>query len=195
MDARNLLDKIQEDAKADAQKTVADAKERALNLQKASDKRMDDLEASYKRRFQTESVALEERLERMGDLEAKKNRLQKQRELIDLAFENAKEGVRSLPQDSLLAFFVSQAVKTATGDETVLLGRSSDFLGDNFIDTLNQELVKAGKKGQLKKGQATVEGTGFVLESGGVLYDCTLEKLIDAERLTCEKQVADILFG
>ncbi|HHT15336.1 MAG TPA: hypothetical protein GXZ86_05605 [Clostridiales bacterium] len=195
MDARNLLDKIQEDAKADAQKTVADAKERALNLQKASDKRMDDLEASYKRRFQTESVALEERLKRMGDLEAKKNRLQKQRELIDLAFENAKEGVRSLPQDSLLAFFVSQAVKTATGDETVLLGRSSDFLGDNFIDTLNQELVKAGKKGQLKKGQATVEGTGFVLESGGVLYDCTLEKLIDAERLTCEKQVADILFG
>lgn len=195
MDARNLLDKIQEDAKADAQKTVADAKERALNLQKASDKRMDDLEASYKRRFQTESVALEERLERMGDLEAKKNRLQKQRELIDLAFENAKEGVRSLPQDSLLAFFVSQAVKTATGDETVLLGRASDFLGDNFIDTLNQELVKAGKKGQLKKGQATVEGTGFVLESGGVLYDCTLEKLIDAERLTCEKQVADILFG
>lgn len=195
MDARNLLDKIQEDAKADAQKTVADAKERALNLQKASDKRMDDLEASYKRRFQTESVALEERLKRMGDLEAKKNRLQKQRELIDLAFENAKEGVRSLPQDSLLAFFVSQAVKTATGDETVLLGRASDFLGDNFIDTLNQELVKAGKKGQLKKGQATVEGTGFVLESGGVLYDCTLEKLIDAERLTCEKQVADILFG
>lgn len=195
MDARNLLDKIQEDAKADAQKTVADAKERALNLQKASDKRMDDLEASYKRRFQTGSVALEERLKRMGDLEAKKNRLQKQRELIDLAFENAKEGVRSLPQDSLLAFFVSQAVKTATGDETVLLGRSSDFLGDNFIDTLNQELVKAGKKGQLKKGQATVEGTGFVLESGGVLYDCTLEKLIDAERLTCEKQVADILFG
>jgi vacuolar-type H+-ATPase subunit E/Vma4 len=195
MDARNLLDKIQEDAKADAQKTVADAKERALNLQKASDKRMDDLEASYKRRFQTESVALEERLKRMGDLEAKKNRLQKQRELIDLAFENAKEGVRSLPQDSLLAFFVSQAVKTATGDETVLLGRSSDFLGDNFIDTLNQELVKAGKKGQLKKGQATVEGTGFVLESGGVLYDCTLEKLIDAERLTCEKQVADILFS
>lgn len=195
MDARNLLDKIQEDAKTDAQKTVADAKERALNLQKASDKRMDDLEASYKRRFQTESVALEERLKRMGDLEAKKNRLQKQRELIDLAFENAKEGVRSLPQDSLLAFFVSQAVKTATGDETVLLGRSSDFLGDNFIDTLNQELVKAGKKGQLKKGQATVEGTGFVLESGGVLYDCTLEKLIDAERLTCEKQVADILFG
>ncbi len=195
MDARNLLDKIQEDAKADAQKTVADAKERALNLQKASDKRMDDLEASYKRRFQTESVALEERLERMGDLEAKKNRLQKQRDLIDLAFENAKEGVRSLPQDSLLAFFVSQAVKTATGDETVLLGRASDFLGDNFIDTLNQELVKAGKKGQLKKGQATVEGTGFVLESGGVLYDCTLEKLIDAERLTCEKQVADILFG
>lgn len=195
MDARNLLDKIQEDAKTDAQKTVADAKERALNLQKASDKRMDDLEASYKRRFQTESVALEERLKRMGDLEAKKNRLQKQRELIDLAFENAKEGVRSLPQDSLLAFFVSQAVKTATGDETVLLGRSSDFLGDNFIDTLNQELVKAGKKGQLKRGQATVEGTGFVLESGGVLYDCTLEKLIDAERLTCEKQVADILFG
>lgn len=195
MDARNLLDKIQEDAKTDAQKTVADAKERALNLQKASDKRMDDLEASYKRRFQTESVALEERLKRMGDLEAKKNRLQKQRELIDLAFENAKEGVRSLPQDSLLAFFVSQAVKTATGDETVLLGRSSGFLGDNFIDTLNQELVKAGKKGQLKKGQATVEGTGFVLESGGVLYDCTLEKLIDAERLTCEKQVADILFG
>ncbi|MGI6700348.1 MAG: V-type ATP synthase subunit E [Christensenellales bacterium] len=195
MDARNLLDKIQEDAKTDAQKTVADAKERALNLQKASDKRMDDLEASYKRRFQTESVALEERLKRMGDLEAKKNRLQKQRELIDLAFENAKEGVRSLPQDSLLAFFVSQAVKTATGDETVLLGRSSDFLGDNFIDTLNQELVKAGKKGQLKKGQATVEGTGFVLESGGVLYDCTLEKLIDAERLTCEKQVADILFS
>ena len=195
MDARNLLDKIQEDAKTDAQKTVADAKERALNLQKASDKRMDDLEASYKRRFQTESVALEERLKRMGDLEAKKNRLQKQRELIDLAFENAKEGVRSLPQDSLLAFFVSQAVKTATGDETVLLGRSSDFLGDNFIDTLNQELVKAGKKGQLKKGQATVEGAGFVLESGGVLYDCTLEKLIDAERLTCEKQVADILFS
>jgi vacuolar-type H+-ATPase subunit E/Vma4 len=195
MDANNLLNKIQEDAKAYAQATLADAKEKAQELEKASDKRIADLEASFKARFQSESVALEERLKRMGDLESKKDRLQMQREIIDLAFENAKEDVRSLSKESLLSFFISQAVKVAKGDETVLLGRASGFLDDSFIDTLNQELVKAGKKGQLKKGEGNVPGTGFVLESDGVLYDCTLEKLIDAQRLTCERQVADILFG
>ncbi len=195
MDARNLLVKIQEDAKAYAQKTLADAKDKALELEKESDQRIADLEASYKARFQSESVALEERLKRMGDLESKKDRLQMQREIIDLAFENAKKDVRSLSKESLLSFFIGQAVKVANGDETVFLGQASDYLDDSFIHTLNQELVKAGKKGQLKKGEGSVEGTGFVLESDGVLYDCTLEKLIDAERLTCERQVADILFG
>ena len=64
-----------------------------------------------------------------------------------------------------------------------------------FIESVNEELKKLGRKGQLKVGSERREtGGGFILSDGGADIMCTYEALMSEARAGIEGDVLKLLF-
>lgn len=195
MDAKTILDKIDEDAKASAAGILEDARKKADALREASRARIDALIDANDRRILTDAQEQETRQIRMAELEEKKRYLAAKRNVLERAFEQAVALLRDLPEDEARAFFLKRVVALADGDETLLPGADGPQLFDaSFIKEANAALEKAGKKGSLVLGQEKAAGSGFVLQKGGIEINCTFESLVDALRLEAEADIAGILF-
>ncbi len=168
-------DRIVTDAKAEAQKILAKAKERA------------DAEAKEHIR---RAVSLRE-------LEARKAILGEKGKLMEEAFEKAIEELRRRDRESNYALTREMLLKVIeTGTEEIIFSpEDREAIGEPFIASLNEELKKAGKRGEVKISDETrpIRG-GFIARSGQKESNSSFEMLLKMLRDQLEMDISKVLF-
>ena len=197
MNAQAILEKIGADGRQASAVLLKEARERAEAIRAASEKKIARLREETVSKAQAEAEALELRMHRMAELDERKLLLFAKRQLMDQAFQEALAKLRQTAPEQLEAFFLPMVVSAAKGTESLLVGAQNDaWFTPAFVDKVNAALVAASKSGRITlSAQRRPDVTGVILLGEGMEINCTLEALLQAQRLQLEAEVASILYA
>ena len=196
MNAQAILVKIEQDAAENADRILREARAKADELLAASGAEIEGLRGALLKQAEKDGAELEQRIQRMAELEDRKLLLGQKRKMIDRAFELAYAKLLAAPAAERRAFFLRQVTAGAAGHETLAVGETAcDWFDDGFLADANRSLAEKGKPGALTLAAKRVPGcAGVVLTTRGAEVRCTFEALIEEARAGLEQQVADTLF-
>ena len=185
-DAKNQTEEIIKNASANSDKIIQEANERANQVKTQA------LEESKK-----QAVAHKQRLISTASLDLRKDILIEKQRTIDSAFQEAMDRLLKMRDDEYQKIIVKMILPNVlTGNEEIILSeRDKTRLGKGFLDKINNELGKAGKKGRLTiaKDSYNILG-GFVLRRGNVELNNSFESLFNSIREDIESEVSKVLF-
>lgn len=196
MNAQAILERIQEDAKTAASAILQDATDRAAALKQASEARIAAKREETLAQAEKDAGEAAERMKRMAELDQRKLLLGDKRRLMDRAFQQALEKLHQMPKDQAQALFMEKLLQAAAGGEQLVIGEiQPGWFDDAFLQQANAKLQAAGKEPltalQSKSG---LHCCGFLLRKGDMETDCSMEALLQGQRLALESQVAQVLF-
>jgi V/A-type H+-transporting ATPase subunit E len=189
---------ILRDARAEAQKQIQLANERAEE-KVAANKRELEKELAMRRKFNSEEASKKKgRMLTSASLDERKMRLAAKQETIEVAFSNVVEAFEEMDK-ARYSQWLSDLMTTyvETGDEIVLVSEGDqDLVDDSFLKEINAKLQEQGKVGKLTLADKPGEfAKGFVLEGELSEINCNLDALVKTVRKTLEAEVAGILFS
>lgn len=195
MDTKPIIARIEADAREAVSDVLKEVEDQVLNIHEQSDLRLSQLKEETLRKAREESLRLEERMQRLSELNFRVELLQEKRNLIDKAFDNALETLRSLPEERFTKWLLKQ-LENAQGNEEVRAGAINDaFYGPAFLKKANDHLKALGKPGELKDAGGRVPGvSGLVLYGHGNEVNCTFEMAMEQARMDLEARLAQVLF-
>ena len=139
-----------------------------------------------------------ERLSGLAELEAKKQVIAVQQEMLDILFENVVDIVLNLPRDDYISFLAKNACQASiTGKEEIILSASDKAsIGKQVLAAANACLKEHEKKAALRLSDAyaDIKG-GLILDGGDVVADCSLESLVSLHRNDLTAFAANQLFS
>ncbi|MCQ2363614.1 MAG: hypothetical protein MJ041_04720 [Acidaminococcaceae bacterium] len=197
MAANKILEKIQQDAAAEASIILEEAKKKATaNADKiisAAKVKVEEIRAQAK--ADAEEAARRQVL--IAELLSRKNSLNSQREVIEDAFRQAAAELNNLPQakwETLIADIVLKAAESGA-EELVVPKADVEKYANGFLDKLNSALAANGKSGNLTLAEeaGNFEG-GLILKGKNSDYDGSFSTLLGQVRTNVEKEVAAMLF-
>jgi ribosomal protein L11 methylase PrmA len=196
MDAQAILTKIEQDAREAAEKVLSDAREKTRMMKLEAQAKMEAQQKTMLRQAEQDCVQMEERMLRMADLEDRKQLLKQKRDVIDQAFQKAKEALEQTEPARRRAFFLAQAVRFATGTETLIIGMDhADWFDESFLADANAALQASGKPGNLQLSTQRRKGcAGLILALNGAEVRITFEALVEEARTELEQSAAQTLF-
>ncbi len=196
MDAQAILTKIEQDAKETAQKVLSDAREKARMMKLEAQAKVEAQQKTMLRQAEQDCAQMEERMLRMADLEDRKQLLKQKRDVIDLAFQMAKETLERTEPARRRAFFLAHAVRFAAGTETLIVGTDhAEWFDDGFLADANAALQAMNKPGKLQLSAERRKGcAGLVLAQNGAEVRVTLDALVEEARTELEQAAAQTLF-
>jgi V/A-type H+-transporting ATPase subunit E len=191
MSLAQITEKIENDARAEAQKILERAAEQEAEIKRSAEADVRALEDASRARFEKERPEIFKRREIVAKLDINKMHLDAQRRLINDTFDRALEELRSLDRDKYTSFF-KRLLKEAvdTGDEEMELSKKERFIDKEWLDKFNSEnktRIKISDRRQDFSG-------GFVLNNGRVCINCSWEMLMRAAREKLETEVVHLLF-
>lgn len=195
MDIQEMLNKITGDAKANAAAVLEEAKGKTLMMTGQLEKRIAEQKEQVLRRVEDETLEMRDRMNRMAELEEKKERLKIKRQVLDEAFDAARVKLEKMPSSGKRALFLKLAAENAEGEMRLLLGSiGSEWFDKSFTEDVNRLILSQGKDAHIEAGEDKAEGCGFVLRNDSSAVDCTMEALLNTRRLELETEAAGILF-
>ncbi|NLH15085.1 MAG: hypothetical protein GX455_00765 [Phycisphaerae bacterium] len=196
MSTQQVVDAIVNQAKAEADRILAEARSRIEAEQAAGDAELD----RYRRQTQQlANAAAEDRKVRTlaaARMDIRKELLAAKMRWLDEVFSRAKTRILSLPDDryqELMTRLMVRAIRT--GDERVRIGRNESRINEKTIKQVNRQLGP-GFKGnvQLESQRADIEG-GFLLRRDKIQVNASVEVLIEQTRQGLEMDLSRELFG
>jgi V/A-type H+-transporting ATPase subunit E len=195
MEAKQVVDKILADAKAEAEKIKKQTKANEAAEQAKLNEQLDE----YKK--QTEVLAKkageDERSHILAAarMDIAKQLLAEKRKILDEVFEQARQQLQNLPEQEyrkLCTKLILEAVET--GDEEVVVDRNEQRISQDLIHQVNQQLSSNGK-GELKLSDQRQDiGAGFILKRGQIKTNVSLDVLLEQARKELEIDLAKELF-
>lgn len=191
MSLAQITDKIEQDAKTEAQKILEKSKEQEAEVKRDAEAEVKRLEGVAKTRFDGERPEIFKRRDIVARLDVNKLHLDAQRHLIQDVFEGSLEKLRSLGKDEYLGF-CKRLLKNAvdTGDETMILVKDEKYIDQAWLDSFNAE---NNTKIVISKDREDFSG-GFVLSKGRIDINCSWEMLMQAAQEKLETEVVRRLF-
>lgn len=191
MSLAQITDKIEKDAKAEAERILAKAREDEAKIKSEADAEVKKLEDASQSRFDKERPEIFRRREIVARLDINKLKLGSQRRLINDVFDGALANLRSLDRNKYLALctgLLKKAVKS--GSEVIEFSRDEKYLDRSWVEHFNKEhdteITVSDKKGDFSGG--------FVLSDGRIDINCSWEMLIQSAREQMETKVVKRLF-
>ena len=196
MALEDIIKKISEDDRSEAESVLSRARAEADAMREKARKQADELRSEMMRKAQERAEEQGNRIEVLAGLEQRKDVLREKKTLIEVAFAKAEERIKSLPPDEYLAFLrplILGAVES--GNEEIIPSKTHTRLfTPELVKSLNDELGPG--KGHLRlSGESGEFPGGFILREGKKETNLTLESLIKSQRDNLEPSVAGILFG
>lgn len=196
MNADAILKRIEQDARQSAEETICDARKRAQALDAARREKLSQENEAATAQAYKDAQALDDRMQRMAELDARKALLAEKRKVLDEAFALALEKMRKMPAAKAKEFALRTLMECAQGDETVVADKDSAWLDEAFIAEANRALSAAGREGKLKlSDEKKALGGGFLLTHDGMEVNCSFPAVLSAQRLEMEADAASVLFG
>lgn len=193
--ADKIIDKILDDARILSAETVEKARSNAKELIAAAVASAEKEAAAQLANSEKEAEEIKRRMMSVAELDGRKNMLCCKQQVIEEAFDAAKEALAKLETEPYRALVEGLILENAEGgDEILCAGKDEAVFSDDFIAAVNQKLSQSGKGGvQLSKERADIAG-GFVLRSETMERNCSFEALLRMVREEAEPEVAAILF-
>lgn len=204
MASDKIVNKILESANQEAQETIdranQQAKEQVAEINKDTQKRLDGL----KQQFLTDCSEFEKRSKLNAGIEERKKLLAAKREVMDQAFEVAREKLRNLDEETWKKFITeivlagtvtdTEYIKVPEKDYKRFTSRSSN--GKTFLEVLNEQLRKAGHDRPLKLDEHPAHfSDGIMLIGKYSDVNASFDVILDNMREDLEWNVSEILFG
>jgi V/A-type H+-transporting ATPase subunit E len=198
MSAEKIIEKILNDARAEAQRVLESAQAQAAQIHEQAER-----EAQRQRELIVAQARQEAHSRRRAHLAAataaaRNAVLAAKRALIERAFKQAAERIAAMPAGEYKSWLLRLIVHAAeTGDEEVILSPADrQILGEAFIREANAQLAQHGKRGALRLSPETRDiGRGFVLKGKGSEMNVTVATLLRRAQDELEIEVAQMLFG
>jgi V/A-type H+-transporting ATPase subunit E len=191
MSLAQITEKIEQDARAEAQKILDRAKEQEAEVKSASDAEVRKLEETAQGRFDRERPEIFKRRDIVARLDVNKLRLGAQRRLIQDVFDGALEKLKSLDKNGYAAFCKALLKKAAQeGQGELVLAKKEKYLDKAWLDKFNAE---NGTNISLSEERGDFSG-GFVLNNGRIDINCSWEMLMQAAQEKLETEVVKRLF-
>lgn len=193
----DILARIREDAAAEASRVIQEAKAQADSILEEAKRESEKIrkEALEQAGYRAEEIRKREFT--LAELEIRKELLAARQEHIEAAFEKAVGLIQQMDEAKYLSLLKKALVRAATTDGGTLTLSPGDLkrISKSFLDEVNEELRASGKGPIcLDPEPGNILG-GFILKSGQVEVNNTIDAALKLTRDEIEPQVAEILFG
>lgn len=194
----NLINKIIEDAKKEADSIIAEGeKEKEKIISSKVDEANREKESMISK-AKREAATRKERVISNAQLKVRNDKLGAKQQVIDRAFEEAVSQLEKITGDELKAF-VNNTIKELNleGNEEIIVDEKySNIISNDFIAEINKSLEQIGKKGNIKLSseKRNIEG-GFILAKGGIELNYTFKSLVENLRNEIEQEIIRVLFA
>ena len=172
---------------------LADAEAEAAAIRGQAEEKAAQIAADYDKKIAAEQQRLSAEVEA-----ARRQLLETKQALVDKAFRQAEQQLRSLPQAEYEALCAHLACGASTSgcEELIFSAEDRERVGAAVTAKANELLQKAGKPAQLTLSAETrpIRG-GVVLKNGLIETNCSLGTLVDGLRPELSGKVAARLFG
>ena len=196
--AEKLKQKILSDGEAEARKILQEGEAEASLIRDEAQAEADKATSQYHAKADADAAEHIRRQTSLRELEARKAVLAEKGRLMEEVFDKVLKSLREkdraggygLTRDLLL-----KEIETGT-EEIIVAPDDRKAIDKAFIDSINVEIVKAGKKGEITLSDETkdIRG-GFILRRGRVELNSSFDTLLTMLRDDVETKVAAILFG
>ena len=191
MSLAQITEKIEQDARAEADKILARAEEQEAQINRETKEEVEQLNAATDERFRVERPEIFRRRDIVAKLDVKKLLLHSQRKLIQDVYDGALNQLKTLEKDKYLAF-CEKLLKSATdgSDELMEISADEKHLDQAWLDQFN---AKNNTKIKLSDKRQNIAG-GFMLVRGRICINCSWNMLIQVARETLETELVKRLF-
>ncbi len=196
MPLEDILVRIRAQAQAAAARVIAEAEESAETRLQAAREEADSAAASIVDRASLDAQKAMTVAEGRAQTLYRQMVLQEKQELVSQVFDEALKKLSGLPVDEYRNLLMEAILGVASGREELVLG-SDDCgrMGQEFLDSLNRELKRRGKAGEVTLSYAREPfGGGFVLQKEGIATNVTFPAILRKVFDDLEIEVARILF-
>jgi V/A-type H+-transporting ATPase subunit E len=192
MSLAQITEKIEREAREEAENILSRAREQESGVKRDIDAEVRRLGDSARERFEKERPEIFRRREIVAKLDVGKIRLGEQRRLISEVYAEGLERLRGLDKKAYLAFCEKLLKKAMeSGDEVIEFANGEKYLDAAWIEAFNN---KNGAKIKLSDKRGDFSG-GFILNKGRTAVNCTWEMLIQAASERLENEVVRRLFS
>jgi V/A-type H+-transporting ATPase subunit E len=197
MEKKDITAKILEDAKERAKEIVSEAEGKVNQILRNA--REEAQEAGRRLEKEAEDLSKKEksRILSLAKMEEKKKILGEKVAVLEEAFRQALQYFQERSGDEYRDIMRNLLTKSVNdGDEEVVVSKSDgDRLNQEFLDSVNEELTRMGKKGCLTMAKENGDfPSGVLLRKERVETWCSFEVLFDILRDDLEIEVAESLF-
>lgn len=184
-----ILAEANDDARRIYDKGTYDGRSAVYRIERLIKQKQSDLDE--KTSADIENV--KQRRNSVAQLEARKMRLAAKQEAIESCFDEAIKQLADLPENDYIALLEKTIGKLdVQSGELLLNARDKEKIGAKLLDSLK----KSGKAEQLVLSDETINAAGgFVLRSGTVEINSTLEVMVESVRDSVTPDVIRSLFG
>jgi V/A-type H+-transporting ATPase subunit E len=194
MAVEEIIARIKADAEEAAQRVLDQGRKEAGAVTAEAGTKAEARKRELRSRAEQRAAEERNRITTLARLSARRELLDAKQALIDRVFDEAASRIEKLPVDEYRAFvagLLSEHVES--GDEEVLIGESEKRIDQAFLDSVSAKLG-AGKGLRLSDERRRIRG-GFILRSGRIETNCSLETILREAREKLETEVAAVLFG
>ena len=196
--AEKIRQKILNDAQAEARKIMEGAEAEARGIRQEAQARADSIASDYKARARADADEHIRRQLSLRELEARKAILAEKWAVIEEVFDKALASLRERDRQSGYGLTMELLLKAVeTGNEEIIMApEDRQAIDKSFIENLNANLRKAGKRGEVSLSEETrdIRG-GFILRRGRTETNSSFDTLLAMLRDEVETEIAEILFG
>jgi len=197
MSLEKIIDRIKQDAQLQIGEIKSKASANADEIIKNAEKESEAYKVKALEEAEKDAQQHKQRLISTANLEFRKDILREKQNAIGEAFQEAINGLVNMKDEEYRKVIKKMLISSAqTGDEELIISaKDKSRINDNFLKDVNKELVKAGKKGNLKLSKDTYNILGgFVLRKGNVEMNNSFESLFNSSREDLEAEVSKVLF-
>ncbi|MFQ5901361.1 MAG: V-type ATP synthase subunit E [Thermodesulfobacteriota bacterium] len=192
-----IQEKILQDAEKEAKRIKEEALREAEAILKKAEAEADTIKAKGMEEIKREVEEHKNRFLAMNSLESRKELLREKQRLIEEVFNSSISMIMDMKKEDfqgLIKGILLRAIEK--GDEEVIFAPSTrSLLNDNFLVEVNAELKRKGNKGELTfSSQNSKPPSGFILKSGRMERNCSIEAIIAALKDDLEPDIAGVLF-
>jgi V/A-type H+-transporting ATPase subunit E len=195
MNADQVVEKILSQAREEAERIVAAAKDAA---EKENQRLEKETEGYRQETVRLAEAAGQDKLSRMlaaSRMQNGKNILAAKGQILDELFSRARQRIEQLPDKDYLELMKKLLAKCVqSGHEEVIIGKNETRINQAFINKVNTELLWQAKGGLRLSASREDIGGGFILTSGKVRINSSTDVMVNQLRDKMEMELAAELF-
>ena len=187
-----ITQRIESDAQAEIDCTLADAREKAADITDTYRKQAEAEARELRAKNEKAAAEREERLVSSAQMEARKVQLAAKQEMVERTYALALDKLCAMPEEQYVTVLADLLVQASSNgkEEAVFSAKDRERVGEKAVAKAN---ALSGKQLRLSEETQPIRG-GFILKDKNVEVNCTFETLVRLQRRELDSQVAKVLF-